>query len=239
MRITQHTTFLSSLLDSVRKGAMRPAAFQRPYVWGRAEVMALVESILARYPIGSFLTWTPGDAADLSGLGRTRLGPLDCAATGHSLLLDGQNRLATLAWLAQDWSSPAPACLSEQEARTWDSGERFVADLAARKLEFRPIGQADQGVTLPGYCLFDWSLFNREMRLRWGSQWKGTPDTVLDEGLRWFDECVNAFAEARIVVTEMERASAAQAKHAFLHICRVGVPMSEADFDAALGWTQN
>ena len=39
-----------------------------------------------------------------------------------------------------------------------------------------------------------------------------------------------------VVVTDMADATAAEAKDAFLHICKVGVPMSEADFEKAVSW---
>jgi hypothetical protein len=36
--------------------------------------------------------------------------------------------------------------------------------------------------------------------------------------------------------TTISDATADEAKYAFLRICRVGVPMSEADFDQAVAW---
>lgn len=43
--------------------------------------------------------------------------------------------------------------------------------------------------------------------------------------------------EARTVETLIQNATAEEARHAFLRICRVGVPMSQEDFDRAVGWT--
>ena len=54
--------------------------------------------------------------------------------------------------------------------------------------------------------------------------------------LRHLAQCQNAFRNAQVVVTNLEQATVEEAKDAFLHICKVGVPMSAADFEAAVSW---
>jgi hypothetical protein len=238
VNITQHSVFLQDVLRQVTKGELIPASFQRPYVWGPVDVLALVESILRRYPIGGFLVWAPWGQADLSQAGRARLGPIAAAAqTLHtSLLLDGQNRLATIAWLARDLSEALPPDITEQERVTWDNGTQLVCDLARQEIRYVPDSDAADGFVLPVAALLNNSLANRLMRTHWGTTWSTLSADVRDPGLRWFDECTASFREARVVVTEMQGATAAEAKHAFLHICKVGVPMSEQDFEASLAW---
>lgn len=74
MDITQHATFLQSLVKQVRQGSLMPASFQRHYVWNQDDILALIESILIGYPIGAFLVWSPYGKADLTKVGRRRLG---------------------------------------------------------------------------------------------------------------------------------------------------------------------
>lgn len=105
MRITQSSVFVRTLLTNAATGQILPAAMQRPYVWQLNDVEALCDSILSGFPIGSFLLWEPDGAADLSFVAKGRLGPIGANVSGtgsdqYQLMLDGQNRLATLAWLS-------------------------------------------------------------------------------------------------------------------------------------------
>ncbi|KVP75208.1 DUF262 domain-containing protein [Burkholderia ubonensis] len=240
MRIEQHSSFLSDVLKDALNGRLVPAAFQRPYVWGKADVLALCESILRGYPFGSFLIWSPHGKADLNAYARARLGPIlrstDGAPTG--LLLDGQNRLASFAWMTQEFHE-LPANLSEAERATWGTGERLIVDLALREMRFVPEAEANTGFSVPAYTLLDSRVATRLMRERWVSpEWTSLSVDERNAGLKWWDEVASArFGGARVVVTVLESATPEEAREAFTHICRVGVPMSEADFDAALKWT--
>lgn len=238
MRIDQQSDFLSSLLQDVRQGRLLPAGFQRPYAWSQAHVIALCESILEGYPIGGFLTWSPERSVDPSKLGRTRLGPIlptegDARA---GLLLDGQNRLASLAWMMQAPGSVPPPDLQGVERETWGGQDRVGLDLARRCLRFMPADEIESGFTLPAWVLFRNVETNREVRGRWEGAWRGVSTADREAGVDWMDRCIDAFSDARVVVTLLENASVIQAKKAFLHICRSGVPMSESDFDAATAW---
>lgn len=240
MRIYQSNNFLMDLTRQVRKGALLPAAFQRPYVWAKADVMALIESILRGYPIGGFLIWSPWGKADLSKVSRYRLGPIlgTDESARVSLLLDGQNRLATLAWMGHDYEEPVPDDMTEQERATWPPDERLVADLATKTIKFVPVAEEHEGFRMPAASLVHSAVANVVFRKRW-DEWSKLDETALNAGLKWFDVTSAAFSEARVVVTEISEASAAEAKHAFMHICKVGVPMSEQDFAAALAWADS
>lgn len=240
MRIYQSNNFLMDLTRQVRKGALLPAAFQRPYVWAKADVMALIESILRGYPIGGFLVWSPWGKADLSKVSRYRLGPIlgTDESARVSLLLDGQNRLATLAWMGREADEPLPDDMTEQERATWPLDERLIADLATQTIKFVPAAEADDGFRMPAAALIHSAVSNVVFRKRW-AEWSEMGETELNAGMKWFDNTAAAFREARVVVTEISEASAAEAKHAFMHICKVGVPMSEQDFAAALAWADS
>ena len=238
MSIPQNSVFLQDLLRQFRKGTLLPASFQRPYVWGKQDVLALVESILRSYPIGGFLLWSPWGKADLSRVGRNRLGPILASTdvVGSSLLLDGQNRLATMAWMAMDPAQPVPPDLAGQELATWGTGQRLVADMTLRQIHFVAEAEVEQGFRLPSAALLDSTLANRLMRKHWDKAWQNLSDEEKDAGLAWFEDCARKFCEARVVVTDLENVTAEEAKDAFLHICKVGVPMSEEDFKASLAW---
>ncbi len=238
MRIEQHAVFFKDLVRQVGTGSILPAAFQRPYVWSESDVMALFESILRGYPLGGFLLWSPYGKADIRQVARARLGPIvaDLKDTSTSLLLDGQNRLATMAWMGHDFEQPVPSGLSDAEAAIWGGSRRLVLDLEHRRFQFVAREQARQGLTLPAYALVDSLRANPLIRECWDGPWSVYPEAQRDDALRWFDTCTRAFSDARVVVTDVQGATAEEAKDAFLHICRVGVPMAEKDLEAALGW---
>jgi hypothetical protein len=239
MRIEQSSCFLNNLLKDALQGRLVPAAFQRPYVWSKADVLALCESVLEGYPIGGVLIWQPYGKADLSAFSRARLGPIVRSAdeAPAALLLDGQNRLATFAWMTH-LLHETPHDLSAAERGTWVNGETLIVDLAARALRFVPLQEAEAGFSLPAYTLFGDTQAMKVMRERWESpDWKKLSEDERDAGLKWWDAIASPrFTSARLVATVLENATIEEARKAFLHICRVGVPMSEEDFDAALGW---
>lgn len=238
MNISQHSVFLQSLVRQVRDGKLLPASFQRPYVWNRNDVLALIESILLGYPIGGFLLWSPWGKADMTKVSRGRLGPVSASAdTLHaSLLLDGQNRLATMAWILRDISAPPPEDLTPNERAVWCNGDRLVADFSLKRILFVPEAEADVGLRMPVAAALDNRVANLEVRRRWEKEWLPFTEDERNAGVAWFDDVAASFREARVVVTDMQDATAAEAKHAFLHICKVGVPMSEKDFENAIAW---
>ena len=52
--------------------------------------------------------------------------------------------------------------------------------------------------------------------------------------MEWLDHVGGQLREARITITHMQNATIDEAREAFLHIARAGVPMSQEDFDNAL-----
>lgn len=246
MRITQTSDFLVSLVREVATGRMLPAAMQRPYVWGKADVEALCDSILSGFPVGSFLLWAPGAKADLSTMAKPRLGPIAPGSTEgappYKLLLDGQNRLATMAWMMTEEPAAVPEP-SDAERETWLSGNKLVLDFATRSMHFVPAEQAESGLRLPAWTVLADSRaerFNNAMRLirKKNDVWlKDFTQEQIDELLTFWDRARDSFRDARTATTIIENATAEQARHAFLRICRVGVPMTQEDFDRAVGWT--
>lgn len=247
MRVRQSSSFLMTLLREVHAGRMLPAGMQRPYVWCKADVEALCDSIISGFPIGAFLMWAPGAKADLALLAKDRLGPIPPASGAASaprlLLLDGQNRLATLAWMMQH-QTPELADGSPAELGTWLGPDRLVLDQESHSVKFVHNAQADSGLRLPAWtlvCSSTTDQYHQAMALLreriegdWAAQF--SKEQVRDF-LDFWDECRDAFRDARTTETIIEDATAAEARHAFLRICRVGVPMAQEDFDRAVGWS--
>lgn len=243
MRITQSSVFVRTLLNSAATGQILPAAMQRPYVWQRMDVEALCDSILSGFPIGSFLLWEPDDAAVLSSVAKGRLGPIGASLSAtvgdpYHLMLDGQNRLATLAWLSiEDIDQVIIANPHEAELNTWLGDSRLVVDYDTKSVKFVPKDLADEGLRLPAWTLVS-SKSMSVIRTCWDRWTKelGFSEEQADDVVRFHDQCSTAFRDARTTVTIIERATAAQARSAFLRICNVGVQMSAEDFDKAVGW---
>lgn len=251
MEIRQRSSFLVTLVREVASGRMLPAAMQRPYVWRKDDVEALCDSILSGFPIGAFLMWSPGPKADLSQLAKGRLGPLMPASSDapgynpYSLLLDGQNRAATLAWmmLREDDELPELTDVSDAERETWLGAEQLVLDWATRSIKFVPKEEVQVGLRMPAWTLLSnsaddargtankhWRKLNKEVWPKYASQ------AEIDDFIALWDTACDRFREARTTETIIEGATADEARHAFVRICRVGVPMAQEDFDRAIGW---
>jgi hypothetical protein len=81
---------LEAIIANIDHGALALPQFQRGYVWNRAQVRGLMESLYRGHPVGSLLTWlTATEAVDFKGETPPTPGSVQ-------LLLDGQQRMSTL-----------------------------------------------------------------------------------------------------------------------------------------------
>lgn len=235
MRIRQDgTSFLSDIVSATRDGRLVPAAFQRPYVWGPDDVEALFESLISGWPTGTLLVWNPDRETDLAASGRYRIGPIAVTpAPGSGMILDGQNRLATLAWSFHSPGAPLPpnAELSAEEIATWRSGRALVADFDTRPVRFVPEAEANHGYRTPASALLDSTILNRKL-LKMYETAGGVPDEVI----LLLDNAATNIREARMLKTVIDDATPAEAVHAFSRLARTGQPMLPEDLERALGW---
>lgn len=233
MHVRQQTDFILGRIREAAAGLLVPAAFQRPYVWTRDDVEALWTSLSRGWPIGSLLLWQPPRDLPLDRAGRRRLGPIE-AADGKwaTMLLDGQNRMATIAWslLGPDDLRPDASTLSPIERETWESSQTLVCDWESRSVRFVPAAEAEDGYRFPVSCLVDNRAMNRLARSMWSA---GLQD---DNPIRWMDDLAQSVREARAAVTVLEDATPAEAVEAFRHVARVGQPVTAEDIEAALSW---
>jgi hypothetical protein len=229
VQTTQSFAFLGEIVERVRDGRLAPAAFQRPYVWTRHDVEEMWASIVSRDPLGGILLWTPGDEDVVRRMARSRLGPVDLVPGPRStLVLDGQNRLVTLAWSMVD---PEEVDDAAPGAGTWRADDMVLAAVPSSEsrgpaVRFVPRDQV-RGLTTPTWKLFDNHVFNRHVRENWDGQ--GVDGEI---AIDWLTRVQDSVREARVVVSTIEGGTAEQARRRLLRIARVGVPMSEEDFDA-------
>lgn len=115
--INPSVVFLYDLLKWVRQGRIRVPAFQRSYVWTRPNMLDLFDSVRRRYPLGTLLFWrSPRGTSET----QARFGPFDLSQTrppDSMFLLDGQQRLTTLAGVLLRGAGLPPHADEEDEGR--------------------------------------------------------------------------------------------------------------------------
>ncbi len=128
--ITPQVLHLRDLLKWVRHGRIRVPEFQRDFTWDRHRMLTLFDSIRRQYPIGTLLFWEtslPFETQDQIG---PLIIPSEPAASSSYLVLDGQQRLATLAGVLLYDELPRNNRVDADERR-WEmwfdaDGDRFV-----------------------------------------------------------------------------------------------------------------
>lgn len=221
VRVEQETDHVRSLQRRVVSGEVAPAPFQRPYVWTEEDVEALWDSIEMGLPIGAFLLWRPIDPVESS---RT-LGPIRLKPSRHStLVLDGQNRLATLAWSATD---PTDRTIPDDATGTglWRGDRRLIADMRQCRVRFADSRELEDPWLMPMHRVTD--SLQRNLRRVWDGNEADVPK------IKWVEHLENRTMQARIVVTTIH-ADEIGARRAFARLSRAGVPMSDLDFEAAM-----
>lgn len=82
---------VQDLVAAVRSGALRLPDIQRPFVWSKAKVRDLVDSIYRGYPVGELMFWNSAGNDD----GRS-IGVEAKHRTAAAKIVDGQQRLTSL-----------------------------------------------------------------------------------------------------------------------------------------------
>ncbi len=88
---------IAKVFHELEQGNMRIPRFQRSYVWERAKIVKLLNSIYHEFPIGSFFLWEADN--EMEGFCRdiTEFGfPAKPAANKFTFILDGQQRITSL-----------------------------------------------------------------------------------------------------------------------------------------------
>ena len=85
---------IHTLVDMYKRGDLRLPEIQRHYVWKATRVRDLLDSLYRGYPSGSILMWETDEAVPTRDFAITQE---STAFAGRKLLLDGQQRLTSLA----------------------------------------------------------------------------------------------------------------------------------------------
>lgn len=95
-RLGTSTPYIRDLNAQVRKGEIKVPKFQRPFVWEDKQALALLDSVVNNYPLGSLLLWrTPEKLRTERDIGKFQLPSVD-DLTPTEYVLDGQQRLTVL-----------------------------------------------------------------------------------------------------------------------------------------------
>ena len=82
---------ISQILDKIDENQLFVPAFQREYVWKRADAKNLISSLIKKYPTGTMLTWETNNPPELKGDWK-----YDAMQGAVKIILDGQQRITTL-----------------------------------------------------------------------------------------------------------------------------------------------
>ena len=94
------TIFLEDLIVEIARGKYKIPEFQRNFVWGKPQIIALFDSISKGYPIGSLLFWN----TDQKYKTNDKIGPYYVYAKCNEIryVLDGFQRMSTLYGVLMD-----------------------------------------------------------------------------------------------------------------------------------------
>src|SRR5713101_7492869 len=90
---------VNQLVGMVERGKLRLPEMQRRYVWRASRVRDLFDSLYRGYPTGSILVWETEQEAPTRELA---VAQETSPFSGYKLLLDGQQRLTSLAAVMRD-----------------------------------------------------------------------------------------------------------------------------------------
>jgi hypothetical protein len=219
IRIEQEMDFALSLQRRVMAGDVVPAPFQRPYVWTEEDVENLWQSIEMGLPIGSVLLWRPpGEITGSRLLGPIRLEP----SYRSALVIDGQNRLATLAWSATAHDEVVDEASSGLSV--WRSGRRLVADALTSRVRFAGPEEVDP-------WLVPMHVIGGSLQMHLRTIWDGSEEML--PRVTWLEDIEHRLRTARMVITTIT-ADEREARIAYLRMASAGRPMSPEDLDAAI-----
>ncbi|RPK08312.1 GmrSD restriction endonuclease domain-containing protein [Priestia endophytica] len=129
---------IEELIHNVKSGDIKLPKFQRPFVWKKEDILALLDSIYKRYPIGSILLWLTKEKL----ASERRIGDLEINERPEeyptNYLLDGQQRLSTLCG-ALYWNGSDPKSM-------WNISfdldkETFIYPDGEDKVEYFPLNK--------------------------------------------------------------------------------------------------
>lgn len=94
---TEYSISIETLVDNIKTGKLLLPELQRRYVWRPQQVRDFFDSLYRGYPSGQLLVWETEDLPNLDESRELSVGGVQGIQRGAQLLLDGQQRLTSLA----------------------------------------------------------------------------------------------------------------------------------------------
>lgn len=211
-------TFLQTVLESIRDGAIQIPRFQRPFVWTEEQMTELLGSVRDGLPIGAIMVWRTHlkDIAcrdDIAPGYPVKQAPLAEGAL-RQYLLDGQQRMATL------YRALMPASPDVEQVRR--------AHLDLESGEFVWLDENPGDFCMPLDIVFDSIRFIKFTRK--------IPDKQFVH-LERVEQVVKAFRDYKIATIPISGEDLAVATLTFQRINSEGTKMSSRHMIHALTWS--
>lgn len=225
--VVPEVVFLGKLVERIVAGKIRVPRFQRSFVWKQPDLIALLDSVLLGFPIGSILVWDTEEEIE-SG---SRIGPVEISPRPEGLvgyLLDGQQRVSTLVGTLQLSADADPVV----EQIDW----RIYYDLDSR--EFAPLrGRAEP----PGPRYFPVrsllntaGFFDACRRIQQKVDDGRLAQAWLDEA----DRLASAFRDYQLPLIHIREADLESAVTVFARLNRTGRKMAADEMVSALTYQE-
>lgn len=220
--------FVFELVRDIAAGKLRIPNFQRRYVWRRAQMLDLLDSIRRRYPIGSLLLWETDERLS----SRPNIGPIQIPKAGEGVaahVLDGHQRLSTLAGalMAPDDAVPIQDDLDPGRWEIWFNAQTDQFE------HLRP-GEQPKAWHFPLRKLMDTIAFLGECdRIRRDG------GEAADGYVRKVQELLRVFNEYKLPLVRIRNTELTQAVDIFARLNSKGQAMSADQMVSALMYREN
>lgn len=213
--------FLGKLVERIAAGKIRVPRFQRTFVWKQADLLALLDSILRGFPIGSILVWdTEDNVESTKHIGPVEIGPSPGGMVGY--LLDGQQRVSTLLGTLR--------LTDDMDDTVHEVDWRVYCDLDTREFHRAPKeGPGPQHFPVRS-LLNTVGFFDACRRIQ-----SEVDDSALSE--QWLDEAdrlANAFRDYQLPLIHIREADLDSAVSVFARLNRTGRKMAADEMVSAL-----
>lgn len=248
MRVEHHTVNCPKIVNEVLAGKIVPAAFQRPYSWSKKNVTDMVRSADSGAPLGNIMTWYATRKMDMSNFMAKRFGPniVVPKSDTNEILLNGFNRLATMAWLM---FADAPKDMliqrlgslfhniSEKEKSIFLSGERLVFDAENGEFYFVNDAEADKGLRMSFKAAVSKNI-NLLKEVIESKAAQGIPQTDIDVLITNWDDLrrSNSFYSSMFLQTNVYSSEFEYAREFFLNTVNRGSPLTDMQIENIKTW---
>jgi hypothetical protein len=230
--IKQINLFFQEAISAMEYGNLAKAPFNRDYAWTQEDVILFFESIKKQYPIGNIITWRPEEQKEWND----RLGPIMITESPYYYIVDGHNRLATMAYsmTLPQLIEPIIPKMTEQEKKVWGNGQTLTFNLETTDINFI---DNEELKTLKNHIPIGMvtSKYLNQYLLKNPKKFDIDNDVILDN----IDDMARKIRETKLLNLFLNKTPAEEAIDAFVHLSKVGQPMTKQDIDNAKEWFLN